>query len=154
MANTLASVRADLSKFVDAKATESLKHVAGGAAKKAAIAAAERDTGGDGILSGFNRRSAKLSAGYDMGEGSSLTLNLSPKGLWTLMNTGRRAGVGRVYPKKRRGAKALGTPWGPRQSVRSSAWGGKGTLADAERAVEVETFKAVDREIAKRIGGF
>jgi hypothetical protein len=153
----LVGLRADLSKFVADASDDSMKHVAGGAGKKAALDVAKRDVGADLVLSGFNRRSARLSAGYELGAGSGLTLNLSPTGLWTLMNTGRNGGGRTINPKKRRGGrggKALNTPWGPRQSVRGSNWGGKGTLADAEHAVEVEVVKAVDREILKIVGGF
>jgi hypothetical protein len=150
----LVGLRADLTKFVADVSDDSMKHVAGGAGKKAALDVAKRDVGPDLVLSGFRRRSAKLSAGYELGAGSSLVLNLWSPGLWRLMNDGRNGGGRVINPKKRKGAKALATPWGPRANVRSSNWGGKGTLADAERAVEVEVVKAVDREILKRIGGF
>lgn len=98
-----------------------------------------------------------LRAGYDMGDGPRITVNLSPKGLWMLANDGRRAKPGRVYPRKGRGgagASALRTPWGPRKSVRSSSSHGFGTLADAERAIERDAIKAVDVKLTQTVTGF
>jgi hypothetical protein len=153
MADDLSGLRASISGLVDQKSVDAMKHVAGQAAKKAAIDVAQRDLGGDAAFSGFRRR-VPLKAGYDLEADSRVTLNLSPKGLWMLANDGRRRPPpgGRVYPRKGKGA--LSTPWGPRKSVRASRSRGLGTLADAEVAVERETFKAVDVELTQRIGRF
>lgn len=156
MADSLADLRRSLTGLVDQNATDELKHVAGQAAKKAAIDVAERDLGADAAFSGWRRR-VPLKAGYDLEPGSRVTLNLSPKGLWMLANDGRRAGAGRVYPRRGRGAgipKVLNTPWGPRRSVRSSSTRGFGTLADAEKAIERDTFKAVDVALTQKVGRF
>lgn len=150
MADSLEGLRQSISGLVDHKALDEYKHAAGQAAKKAAIDAAELDLGSDAAFSGF-RRKVPLRAGYDLEPGPRLTLNLSPKGMWMLANDGRRAGAGRVYPRK---GKALKTPYGPRKSVKSSSSRGLGTLADAEKAIERDTFKAVDVRISQRIGEF
>lgn len=156
---TLASIRADLTKFVEGLDDE-IRHVAGQAAKEAALGAASRDLGADRTFSGFNRKNARLDAGYDLTD-NGVTLNLRPKGLWMLANDGRRAGTGKarggtIQPRQRRrgGSQALMTPWGPRANVRTSASRGMGTLADAEKAIETDTFKAVDKAVGERIRKF
>lgn len=157
---TLAGLKADLSKFVDGLNDE-MRHVAGLAAKDAALDAAEKDLGADRAMSGFKRKSAQLRAGYDLTP-TGVTLNLTPKGLWMLANDGRRANSGKtrggkVHPRKGRGGaggRALNTPWGPRANVKSSSSRGLGTLTDAEKAIESETFKAVDKAVTQRIARF
>jgi hypothetical protein len=157
-AQALIGLRADLTKFVDGLDDE-LRHVAGLAAKEAALDAAEKDLGADRTFSGFRRKSAQLRAGYDLTP-AGVTLNLTPKGLWNLANDGRRPGTGKavggkVFPRKGRGgSKALNTPWGPRANVKTSRSRALGTLADAEEDVERETFKAVDKAVAQRIVRF
>lgn len=73
----LSSLQADLSKFVDGLSDE-MRHVAGKAAKDAALDTAERDLGADRAFSGFNRRSARLNSGYDLTP-TVVTLNHPPQ---------------------------------------------------------------------------
>lgn len=156
---SIASLRIDLSKFLDDDATDELKEIAGMAAKEAALDVAERDLGSDRAFSGFKRRNARLDAGFDIEDGPRVVLNLRPKGLWMLANDGRRANTGKakggiIQPGPRAKSSVMRTPWGPRANVKSSKSRGLGTLADAENAVERETFKAVDAALLKRAGRF
>lgn len=158
-ARALQNLRVDLTKFVEGLDDE-LRHVAGAAAKEAAFGAAERDLGSDRTFSGFNRKNARLDAGYDLTD-NGVVLNLRPAGLWNLANYGRRAGTGktkggRVYPRKGRGggSAVLNTPWGPRANVKASSSRGLGTLKDAETAIESDVFKAVDRATTERCREF
>lgn len=158
MTNSLQLLRADLTKFVDDLSDDTLKHVAGKAAKEAAFDVAERDLGLDRAFSGFKRKNARLDGGYDVTD-SGVTLNLRPAGLWNLANDGRRAGTGKarggvIYAKRNRsgkGGRAMTTPHGVKSAVQTSRSRGMSTLADAEKAVEQDTFKAVDRAIGERI---
>ena len=148
MADTFASCAAKIGRVEKALTDDVMMTKVGLAAKKAALEAAERDVGSDRVMSGFRRKNAKLNARYDITGSSAVNLELYPKGLWTLANDGRRrlpAG-GRVYPRKR-GAKALNTPWGPRASVKASRSRGLGTLADAEKDALREAYKAADRQV-------
>lgn len=146
----IASLRKDLTALVDATAREKYSHAAGKAAKDAAGDVARRDLGGDMAMSGM-RRKVKLSSGYDL-TGTGLTLNLRPAGLWTLADRGRRR-VKPVSPRKS-GAQALNTPWGPRASVKGSTSRGLHTIDDAEKQVEQDAFKAVDKAITTRLRSF
>ena len=148
MADTLSSLNADIARLQKELTGDAMMTRVGLAAKKAALEAAAADLGADRAMSGFRRRNASLNARYDVTSGSAINLELYPKGLWMLANDGRRrlpAG-GRIYPRKR-GAKALNTPWGPRASVAASRSKGLGTLADAERNAETEAYKAADRQV-------
>lgn len=152
MADTFASCAAKIDRVEKALSDDVMMTRVGLAAKKAALGAAERDVGSDRVMSGFRRKGAKLNARYDIAGSSAVNLELYPKGLWTLANDGRRRlpPGGRVYPKKRRGgggAKALNTPYGPRQSVKASRTKGLGTLADAEADALREAYKAADRQV-------
>lgn len=152
MAETLASFGNKIDHLHKELTGDAIPNRMGMAAKKASLAAAERDLGGDRAFSGFRRRNAKLGARYEPMTGSAVELQLYPKGLWVLANDGRRKlpPGGRVYPRKGRGgtgAKALNTPWGPRRSVAASRSKGLGTLADAERDAEREALKEANRGV-------
>lgn len=148
MADTLASLANDVTQLQKELSSDAMMTRVGLAAKKAALEAAAGDLGSDRAMSGFRRRNASLNARYDITGNSAINLELYPKGLWMLANDGRRRlpPGGRVYPRKR-GSRALNTPWGPRAWVAASRSKGFGTLADAERIAEDEAFKAADRQV-------
>jgi len=148
VADTFASLSNDVARLQKELSSDAMMTRVGLAAKKAALEAAERDVGSDRVMSGFRRRNARLNARYDVTGNSAINLELYPKGLWMLANDGRRRMPpgGRVYPRKR-GSKALNTPWGPRASVSASRSKGLGTLADAERIALDEAYKAADRQV-------
>lgn len=146
MADDVAAAVEALTDLVSRPSIERLQHAGGAAAKEASLDEAARDLGADRAFSGFRRRNARLGAGYDV-EPDATYINLRPKGLWVLANTGRRAGNQRIAPRKRGGAKALKTPWGPRASVKPSNWRGFGTLKRAEDRFDTEVPEAVEREM-------
>ena len=123
-------------------------------AKDVALDELRRDSGSDLVLSGFRRRSARLSAGYEIEGPTSVVLSMRPAGLVTLLSSGRRTVRDRIAPRRRRSgpvSSALNTPWGPRRSVRGSTAPGKGTIRDVERTLEARVVDVALKSIGKVI---
>jgi hypothetical protein len=158
VADSFASVAADLRGLFDKSAVDDLRHVAGLAAKDAAADAARGDLGGDMAMSNFKGGGRKLKSGYEFEGGTSLVLGLRPAGLWNLADRGRRTS-GVIRPKKGKLAVATGlssknNPRGLRAGSRFGPSRGLGTVDDAEKRIEEDAYKAVDRAVAERVGGF
>ena len=158
MGDTFGSVAADLRALFDNSTIDSYRHVAGKAAKEAAADAAKGDLGADMAMSNFRRR-VPLKSGYEFEAGTSLVLGLRPAGLWNLADRGRRT-EGLIKPRRRGGKAALdaGFPDKYGRPLRAlSRFGpsrGLGTVDDAEKRIEVDVVKAVDRAVAERVGRF
>lgn len=128
-------------------------NAAGMAAKKATIAVARKVSGGDQRLSGWGRRGVKLGVGYDVAGSQTITLNLRPKGVWTVMERGRRGGAV-IRPKRRRRTAsgrptALLTPAGPRASSHVGRMAPKKAVSDAEKRARADAVKAAKAEVRR-----
>jgi hypothetical protein len=134
-----------LATITDGAAERRIMAKAGAAGKKAALDAAAADLGGDRAMSNLRGGRARLSAGYDVGSGSSLTINF--RGPWRLATEGRRAS-GPIWPKRKQ---AVMTPHGPR--ARSSYGRSRGlkTYDDAVRDARREVPKAAFRQLQDEI---
>jgi hypothetical protein len=134
---------------VSGVALSRIQNKAGAAGKKAALDAAADDLGGDRAMSNLRKGRARLTAGYDVGSGTSTTINF--RGPWRLANDGRRAS-GQIWPKARGGKRAVMTPHGPR--ARSSYGRSRGlkTYDDAVKDAQREVPKAAFRQIQSEIG--
>ena len=121
---------------------------AGMAAKRAALDVANDVTGGDGRLSGWGKRGVKLGVGFDQTGATEVTINLRPGGPWKVMEQGRNGGK-LIKPKKRSGAKALATPFGPRRSVVQGAMAGKGAVSKSHEQGARDAVRAAEREVAQ-----
>lgn len=103
---------------------------AGLAAKAAGLTAAAEVAGPDRKLSRWGRRGVTLGVGFDQTAATEVTLNLRPGGPWKVMEQGRPGGK-LITPRRRNGAKALATPFGPRRSVVQGPMRGKGAITAA-----------------------
>lgn len=148
MAGPLGQLGDDLAELVDTSAVAEYADAGGLASKEATLRVARSAVGADLSLSGMRRRT-RLGVGYDV-ERSGLTVNLRPAGLWLLTSNGRRRA--RKVTTRKRGAAALGTPWGPRETVAGSTSPGKHTIPLAEEAIGRAAFAAIDEAITSRIG--
>lgn len=119
---------------------------AGMAAKKAGLEVAQDVAGSDRRLSGWGKRGITLAVGFDQTGDTEVTLNLRPGGPWKVLEQGRRGGK-LITPKKRSGAKALNTPFGPRRSVRLGATAGKGAITKAYEAGADKAHRAAAAEV-------
>jgi hypothetical protein len=123
---------------------------AGMAGKKASIAVAAGDLGGDLTFSGMGRK-VRLGVGFDVVGPTSIKLKYRPPGLWILADTGRRGGYP-IRPRRRLGgagsehAPALRTPDGWRAAAVGGRWGGKGTLKSAIRVSRIAVPRAAFKQ--------
>lgn len=125
---------------------------AGLAAKKAGLDVAAEVAGSDRRLSHWGRRGLALGVGFDETGPTEVTLNLRPSGPWKLMEQGRPGGK-TITPRKR-GGKALSTPYGPRRSVVQGPMAGKRAIsstyergADDARKAAIAEVNAILREV-------
>lgn len=127
---------------------EPLQHAVGQAGKAAARTHLDRASGGDGRMSGIPR-SHRLGTGYDMPTGSGpVVLNLRPKGLVILLDTGRK----RAKTVRPRTFRAMRTPHGFRASYRSGPSRGRRFLGELDRQLELDLPLAVGRELDRLFG--
>jgi hypothetical protein len=151
----LARVERKLYDIVSAASMSRIRREGGAAGKESAHDAAAAKLGGDRAMSGFKRGRVRLGARYDERAGAAVDVNLTPKGGWVLADEGRRGVAGPmkpIVPRKRSGAKALSTPWGPRASVRSSRSRGLGVVDDAVSNMRTTVPRAAFRQLQREIG--
>ncbi len=144
MAGDFADLNRKLAEVAKGIESPQVVRAAGLAAKKAATEVAKDVSGGDQRLSGWGRRGIKLGVGFDEAPGQ-VTLNLRPGGVWVVMEQGRRGGKV-VRPRKRRGARALSTPYGPRASITLGATRGKRAVARSQDDARREAVRAARSE--------
>jgi hypothetical protein len=149
----LAAFGAKIEKITSDSALKRVAEAGGMAAKKASLAAASKDLGGDRRMSGM-RSKASLGVGFDYASGTTVEVNFRPAGLWKLADEGRRS-QGTILPRKRGGKQAVLTPMGPRALSHYSQSRGLGTFKDAvkasEKVVPRAAFKQFQAEIRKAL---
>lgn len=153
----IAKLARQVEDLASGAAQKRIVNAAGLAGKKAALAAAAKDLGGDRKFSGMRGKTA-LGVGYEV-EGFAARIGFRPGGLWKLAESGRRSG-GRIYPRSGRGrrrgpqrGRAVMTPHGPRAASRYGPSRGLGTFSDgvkaARKTVGAAAYKAIAAEIRK-----
>jgi hypothetical protein len=151
----LSTVERKLYEAVSGEALRRIQHAGGKAAKATANEVTSRALGADRAMSGFKRGRVRLNAGYDLTSRAGVDVNLSPAGAWRLAQDGRRGVAGPmrpIVPKRRSGAKALRTPWGPRASVRASRSRGLGVVDDTVEKSSREVPKAAFDQLRSELG--
>jgi hypothetical protein len=118
---------------------------AGMAAKNASLSVAKDVSGGDGKLSRWGRKGVRMGVGYDEAGPGRVQINYRPAGVWRVMEEGRKGG--KIVKPKRRGVKALNTPYGPRASIKLGASRGKGAITKAVDKSRDEAVKAASSEV-------
>jgi len=149
----LAALVRRLQGVAEGESMRRIQNHVGARSKGAVNDAATATLGADKAMSNFRKGRVRLGVGYDR-TARGLVLNLRPRGLWVLAESGRRhAGV--IRPK--RGHRALMTPQGPRRSSRYGPSRGKRSITVAERNVQrvagPATDEAIARELAKVVRG-
>jgi hypothetical protein len=145
MPGDLDRLRVDLQRLLDD--SEPLQHAVGKFAKEEALDVAASDIGADLRFSGFARK-VKLGAGYDTG--NPVVLNLRPKGMWVLLDSGRKRSKP-ITPKRRRAAKspprakAVRTPDGWRASSRSTPSRGHRTIKTLTKSIDRGVVRAAEK---------